>query len=109
VITGFAVGARAADVDGSLSCLLFVKMESRYFNLSDRGGLGMGFDDRMDFAAGQLAAATLAQIESDRERLRKLWIGLNEAESVIRRGQLAYLESMELLMRGNGSAVSDRQ
>ena len=67
----------------------------------------MEFDDRMDFAAGQLAVATLAQIESDRERLRKLWVGLNEAESVIRRGQNAYLESTELLMRTSAAGTSD--
>ena len=69
----------------------------------------MEFDNRIDFAAGQLAAATLAQIESDRDRLRKLWIGLNEAESVIRRGQVAYVESTELLMRAGGSASSNGQ
>ncbi len=47
----------------------------------------------------QLVAATRAQVALDRERLRKLWIGLNRTESVIRRGQVAYLESTELLSR----------
>jgi len=69
----------------------------------------MEFDNRMDFVAGQLAAATLAQIDSDRERLRKLWISLNEAESAIRRGQLAYLESTEFLTRANATGTSGRQ
>jgi hypothetical protein len=45
-------------------------------------------------------AATRAQVALDRERLRKLWIGLSQTESVIRRGQIAYLESTELLSRG---------
>ena len=67
----------------------------------------MEFDNRMDFAAEQLAAATLAQIESDRERLRKLWISLNEAEFGVRRGQLPYLESTELLTRANATGTSD--
>ena len=66
-----------------------------------------GKEDEIDEA--QLAAATRAQVALDRERLRKLWIGLSQTESVIRRGQVAYLESTELLMRGNGSAMSDRQ
>jgi hypothetical protein len=48
----------------------------------------------------QLVAATRAQVALDRERLRKLWMGLSRTESVIRRGQVAYLESTELLSRG---------
>jgi hypothetical protein len=56
----------------------------------------MQFDEEIAFTA-RLATATLAQIRSDRERLRKLWAGLNQTESVIRRGQLAYMESTELL------------
>jgi hypothetical protein len=48
----------------------------------------------------QLVAATRAQVALDRERLRKLWMGLSQTESVIRRGQIAYLESTELLSRG---------
>ncbi len=59
----------------------------------------------VEFGAGKLAAATMAQIASDRERLRQLWLGLNQTESVIRRGQLAYLESTELLSAGNGWAA----
>jgi hypothetical protein len=50
----------------------------------------------------------MVQIALDRERLRRLWVGLNQTESVIRRGQLAYLESTELLSRGNGSAVIEK-
>jgi hypothetical protein len=80
--------------------LIFVTTEFRFFNPAHCGGMGMDFDQRMDFAAGQLAAATLAQIASDRERLRKLQLSLIEAELVIRRGQLAYLESVELLNDG---------
>jgi hypothetical protein len=56
----------------------------------------MQFDEEIAFTA-RLATATLAQIRSDREHLRKLWTGLNQTESVIRRGQLAYIESTELL------------
>jgi hypothetical protein len=48
----------------------------------------------------QLVAATRAQVALDRERLRKLWMGLSRTESVIRRSQVAFLESMELLSRG---------
>jgi hypothetical protein len=48
----------------------------------------------------------MAQIAADRERLRKLWIGLNETEMVIRRGQLAYLESTELLAGSNGRVAN---
>ncbi len=59
----------------------------------------------VEFGAGKLAAATMAQIASDRERLRQLWLGLNQTESVIRRGQLAYLESTELLSAGNDWAA----
>jgi hypothetical protein len=51
--------------------------------------------------AAQIAAVTKAQIASDRERLQRLWAGLNLTESVIRRGQLAYLESTELLGNRN--------
>jgi hypothetical protein len=54
-----------------------------------------------EIVEAQLAAATRAQIALDRERLRKLWISLNQTESVIRRGQLAYLESTELLSRSD--------
>lgn len=56
--------------------------------------------------AAQVAAATKAQIAADRERLRRLWTGLSLTESVIRRGQLAYLESTELLAGGNGGAAT---
>jgi hypothetical protein len=49
----------------------------------------------------QLAAVTKAQIAVDRERPRKLWIGLSQTESVIRRGQVAYLETTELLSRSD--------
>ena len=55
--------------------------------------------------AAQVAAATKAQIAADRERLRRLWTGLSLTESVIGRGQLAYLESTELLAGGNGGAA----
>ncbi len=65
----------------------------------------MESDEEIEFGAVKLAAATLGQIASDRERLRQLWLGLNLTESVIRRGQLAYLESTELLSRGNSWAV----
>lgn len=53
----------------------------------------LGKDD--EIVEAQLVAATRAQVALDRERLRKLWIGLNQTESVIRRGQAAYLESAE--------------
>jgi hypothetical protein len=65
----------------------------------------MASNEESDFKASQLATVTLDQIALDRERLRRLWVGLNETESVIRRGQLAYLESTGLLRRGNGSAA----
>jgi hypothetical protein len=68
----------------------------------------MESDEEIIFVAAQLATATMAQIAADRERLRKLWIGLNETEMVIRRGQLAYLESTELLVGGNGRAANGR-
>lgn len=71
----------------------------------DAADLGMESDEVIAFVAAQLATATMAQIASDRERLRKLWVGLNQTESVIRRGQLAYFESTELLRRGNGWAA----
>jgi hypothetical protein len=54
-------------------------------------------DEEVGPAAGELATATMAQIKIDRERLRKLWVGLTETEFVIRRGQVAYLESTALL------------
>jgi hypothetical protein len=53
-----------------------------------------------EIVEAQLAAATRAQVALGRERLRKLWMGLNHTESVIRRGQVAYLTSTELLSRG---------
>ena len=62
---------------------------------------GMESDEEIALAA-QVAAATKAQIALDREHLRRLWTGLNRTETVIRQGQLAYLESTELLERGNG-------
>ncbi len=62
----------------------------------------MASDEEFEFGAVRLAAATIAQIAADRERLRQLWLGLNQTESVIRRGQLAYLESTDLLSAGNG-------
>jgi len=46
-----------------------------------------------EIVEAQLAAATRAQVALARERLRKLWMGLNDTESLIRRGQVAYLES----------------
>lgn len=59
--------------------------------------------------AAELAAATMAQIQMDRERLKKLWTGLNEAELVIRRGQLAYLESTELLSASKNSGAIGKE
>jgi hypothetical protein len=55
----------------------------------DAADLGMESDEVIASAVAQLATATMAQIASDRERLKKLWVGLNQTESVIRRGQLA--------------------
>jgi hypothetical protein len=66
---------------------------------------GMQSDEEGEFIEAQLAAATRSQIAIDRERLRKLWVGLNQTESVIRRGQVAYLESTELLSRGDRRIV----
>jgi hypothetical protein len=65
----------------------------------------MESDEEMPLAA-QVAVATKAQIAADRERLRRLWTGLNLTESVIRRGQLAYLESTTLLERDNGGPAT---
>ncbi len=62
----------------------------------------MASDEEFEFGAVRLPAATIAQIAADRERLRQLWLGLNQTDSVIRRGQLAFLESTELLSAGNG-------
>ena len=62
--------------------------------------------DNDNASAAQIAAATKAQIAADRERLRRLWTGLSLTELVIRRGQLAYLESTELLAGGNGGAAT---
>ena len=62
----------------------------------------MESDEEIEYAAAQLAAATLEQIATHRERLRRLWVGLNQTESVIRCAQIAYLESTELLRPGNG-------
>jgi hypothetical protein len=59
-----------------------------------------------DDALAALAAATMVQIAADRERLRRLWTGLSLTESVIRRGQIAYLESTELLEGGNGGGAT---
>ena len=59
----------------------------------------LGKDD--EIVEAQLVAATRAQVALDRERLRKLWIGLSQTESLIRRGQVAYLESTELLSRSD--------
>lgn len=69
----------------------------------------MESDEEITFVAAQLATATMAHIAADRERLRKLWLGLNDTESVIRRGQLAYLESTELLAGGNGRVANGTQ
>ena len=62
----------------------------------------MQSDEEIGPVAAELALATMAQIQKDREQLRKLWIGLNRTELVIRRGQLAYLESTELLIASKG-------
>ena len=67
----------------------------------------MESDEEIEFVAAQLAAATMAQIQSDRDRLRRLWMSLNQTETVIRRGQLAYIESTDLLTRANGSRTID--
>jgi hypothetical protein len=61
----------------------------------------MDSDNDIDSVEAQLVAATRAQVAIDLERLRKLWIGINQTGSVIRRGQVAYLESTELLSRGD--------
>ena len=62
--------------------------------------------DEDNALAAQAAAATKTQIAADRERLRRLWTGLNLTETVIRRGQLAYFESTELLERDNGGPAT---
>ncbi|HEV2625935.1 MAG TPA: hypothetical protein VGV62_12640 [Xanthobacteraceae bacterium] len=67
----------------------------------------MESDEEIELAASQVAAATMAQILSDRDRLRRLWMSLNQTETVIRRGQLAYIESTNLLTRADGSGVID--
>lgn len=54
-------------------------------------------------AAAELAAATMAQIQMDRERLKK------QTELVIRRGQLAYLESTELLTASKSSGATGKE
>ena len=64
----------------------------------------MESDEELEFAAAQVAAVTMAQIQSDRDRLRRLWMSLNQTETVIRRGQLA---STDLLTRADGSRVID--
>ena len=69
----------------------------------------MESDEDIGLAATELAAATMAQIHIDRERLTKLWIGLNRTELVIRRGQLAYLESTELLSASKSSGASGKE
>ncbi len=68
----------------------------------------MEFDEEIAFAAAKLAVATTVQIAADRERLRQIWVGLNHTESVIRRGQLAYLESTELLRPSDGGAATGK-
>ena len=67
----------------------------------------MESDEEIKFVAAQLAAATMAQIQSDRDRLQRLWTSLNQTETVIRRGQLAYIESTDLLTRADGSRMID--
>ena len=68
----------------------------------------MESDEEIELAAVKLTAAAMAQIASDRERLRRLWLGLGHTESVIRRGQLAFLESAELLRPHNGRAALEK-
>jgi hypothetical protein len=68
----------------------------------------MESEDEIEFAAAQVATATVAQIASDRERLRRLWAGLSQTELVIRRGQLAYLESTKLLRSGDGAPAAEK-
>ncbi len=68
---------------------------------------GMESDEEIEFVAAQLAAAAMAQIQSDRDHLRRLWMSLNQTETVIRRGQLAYIESTDLLTPADGSPVID--
>jgi len=84
--------------------LIYGNPNSRFSESFVPADSGMESDD--DDALAALAAATMVQIAADRERLRRLWTGLSFTESVIRRGQLAYLESTELLAGGNGGAAT---
>lgn len=90
---------------GLFNRLIYGNPNSRFSEGFVPADNGMESDDDNALAA-QVAAATKAQIAADRERLRRLWTGLSLTESVIRRGQLAYLESTELLAGGNGGAAT---
>jgi hypothetical protein len=52
-------------------------------------------------------AAVCLDLGKRRGRLPRLWMSLNQTETVIRRGQLAYIESTDLLTRADGSGVID--